>query len=63
MQFTLFVVLNKSSLWNLKLQAPFGGEQFTLPQQEKSLQKFFSVFFFAVTIGNMISTGMKIKIN
>ncbi|XP_035702259.1 peptide transporter family 1 isoform X2 [Folsomia candida] len=36
--------------------APFGGEQFKLPAQAKYLQQFFSVFFFAVTVGNMIST-------
>ncbi|OXA44992.1 Peptide transporter family 1 [Folsomia candida] len=36
--------------------APFGGEQFTLPQQALRLQQFFSIFFVATTIGNMLST-------
>ncbi|ODN00565.1 Solute carrier family 15 member 2 [Orchesella cincta] len=36
--------------------APLGGEQFILPQQENQLKQFFSLFFFAITIGNMIST-------
>ncbi|CAL8070263.1 unnamed protein product [Orchesella dallaii] len=36
--------------------APLGGEQFILPQQENQLKHFFSLFFFVITIGNMIST-------
>jgi len=33
-----------------------GGEQFVLPAQEKILKQFFSVFLFAVSIGNMVAT-------
>jgi hypothetical protein len=44
-------------LLNGNQQAPFGGEQFLVPQQERQMKQFFSVFFFAMTVGNMISTG------
>lgn len=34
----------------------FGGDQFVLPQQEDQLQKFFSIFYFAINSGSFIST-------
>jgi solute carrier family 15 (oligopeptide transporter), member 1 len=36
--------------------AAFGGEQFKLPQQEKQLVKFFSIFYFVINAGSLIST-------
>lgn len=36
--------------------AAFGGDQFTLPQQEDQLQKFFSIFYFAINSGSFVST-------
>ncbi|XP_014252381.1 peptide transporter family 1-like [Cimex lectularius] len=33
----------------------FGGDQFVLPQQEKQLQKFFSLFYFSINAGSVIS--------
>jgi len=38
--------------------AAFGGDQFTLPQQERQLQTFFSIFYFAINAGSLISTIM-----
>lgn len=37
--------------------APFGAEQFILPQQKLRLQQYFSVFFIATTVGNMAATS------
>ena len=34
----------------------FGGDQFVLPQQEHLLKKFFSMFYFAINAGGLIST-------
>lgn len=34
----------------------FGGDQFVLPEQEDHLQKFFSLFYFAINIGSLLST-------
>lgn len=34
----------------------FGGDQFKLPQQEKQLASFFSVFYFSINAGSLIST-------
>ncbi|XP_043216312.1 solute carrier family 15 member 2-like isoform X1 [Amphibalanus amphitrite] len=34
----------------------FGGDQFVLPQQELQLQQFFSIFYFAINAGSLIST-------
>ncbi|XP_024944232.1 solute carrier family 15 member 1 isoform X3 [Cephus cinctus] len=34
----------------------FGGDQFILPQQERYLSVFFSVFYFAINSGSLIST-------
>lgn len=34
----------------------FGGDQFVIPQQELQLQRFFSVFYFAINAGSFIST-------
>lgn len=34
----------------------FGGDQFVLPQQERHLEAFFSVFYFAINAGSLIST-------
>ncbi|KAK3927862.1 Peptide transporter family 1 [Frankliniella fusca] len=36
--------------------ASFGGEQFTVPQQAKQLAGFFSVFYFSINAGSLIST-------
>ena len=34
----------------------FGGDQFILPAQEKALATFFSIFYFSINAGSMIST-------
>ena len=34
----------------------FGGDQFQLPEQERQLQTFFSVFYFSINAGSFIST-------
>nr|XP_018914464.1 PREDICTED: peptide transporter family 1-like isoform X1 [Bemisia tabaci] len=34
----------------------FGGDQFVLPQQERQLQQFFSIFYFSINAGSVIST-------
>ena len=34
----------------------FGGDQFKLPEQERQLQTFFSVFYFSINSGALIST-------
>jgi len=34
----------------------FGGDQFVLPQQERQLEAFFSVFYFSINAGSLIST-------
>nr|AAC47465.1 oligopeptide transporter 1 [Drosophila melanogaster] len=36
--------------------SPFGGEQFSLPAQSFQLAKFFSLFYFAINAGSLIST-------
>ncbi|XP_015515414.2 peptide transporter family 1 isoform X1 [Neodiprion lecontei] len=36
--------------------AAFGGDQFLLPQQEKYLITFFSLFYFSINTGSLIST-------
>lgn len=36
--------------------AAFGGDQFVLPQQEVQLAAFFSVFYFSINAGSLIST-------
>uniref|UniRef100_A0A6P7G229 Peptide transporter family 1-like isoform X1 n=2 Tax=Diabrotica virgifera virgifera TaxID=50390 RepID=A0A6P7G229_DIAVI len=36
--------------------AAFGGDQFRLPQQEKDLERFFSLFYFSINAGSLIST-------
>lgn len=36
--------------------ATFGGDQFILPQQEKYLVTFFSVFYFSINSGSLISS-------
>jgi len=36
--------------------AAFGGDQFVLPQQEKQLATFFSIFYFSINLGSMFST-------
>lgn len=33
-----------------------GGDQFALPQQERLLAQFFSIFFFSVNLGSLLST-------
>lgn len=34
----------------------FGGDQFVLPQQELQLTRFFSLFYFSINAGSLIST-------
>lgn len=34
----------------------FGGDQFVLPQQERQLTQFFSIFYFSINAGSLIST-------
>ena len=34
----------------------FGGDQFKLPEQERQLQTFFLLFYFAINGGALIST-------
>lgn len=34
----------------------FGGDQFVLPQQERLLTQFFSIFYFSINTGSLIST-------
>lgn len=34
----------------------FGGDQFVLPQQALQLQRFFSIFYFSINAGSLIST-------
>ncbi len=34
----------------------FGGDQFVRPQQERQLEQFFSVFYFSINAGSLIST-------
>ncbi|XP_034242567.1 peptide transporter family 1-like isoform X2 [Thrips palmi] len=36
----------------------FGGEQFALPQQARQLAAFFSVFYFSINAGSLISTWL-----
>jgi len=36
----------------------FGGDQFKLPQQERQLQTFFSVFYFSINAGSLIGTSL-----
>lgn len=34
----------------------FGGDQFVVPQQERQLATFFSLFYFSINTGSLIST-------
>lgn len=34
----------------------FGGDQFVLPQQEQQLRSFFSIFYFSINAGSVISS-------
>lgn len=34
----------------------FGGDQFTLPQQARQLASFFSIFYFSINAGSLLST-------
>lgn len=36
----------------------FGGDQFKLPEQSHQLEKFFSLFYFAINAGSLISTTL-----
>jgi len=38
--------------------AAFGGDQFKLPEQTRQLQTFFSIFYFSINAGSLISTIM-----
>ena len=35
--------------------AAFGGDQFKLPEQTRQLQTYFSIFYFAINAGSLIS--------
>lgn len=35
---------------------PLGGDQFILPQQERLMAQFFSIYFFSVNLGSLMST-------
>lgn len=35
---------------------PFGAEQFVLPQHQKHLIKYYSIFYFLITFGGLLST-------
>lgn len=37
---------------------PFGGDQFVLPQQEKLLASYFSIFYLSVNLGSFISSAI-----
>ncbi|RZF47087.1 hypothetical protein LSTR_LSTR004487 [Laodelphax striatellus] len=34
----------------------FGGDQFAVPEQERQLQQFFSIFYFSINVGSMFGT-------
>ena len=36
----------------------FGGDQFKMPEQERQLQSFFSLFYFFINFGSLIGTFM-----
>ncbi|CAI6368144.1 unnamed protein product [Macrosiphum euphorbiae] len=36
----------------------FGGDQFVLPDQEDRLQMFFSIFYFAINLGSLLSSSI-----
>lgn len=36
----------------------FGGDQFKIPEQAKQLATFFSIFYFAINAGSLISTWL-----
>lgn len=38
--------------------AAFGGEQFKMPEQARQLATFFSLFYFAINAGSLISTSV-----
>lgn len=38
--------------------APFGGDQFVLPQQQKLIASYFALFYFAINLGSLISTAI-----
>lgn len=38
--------------------AAFGGDQFKLPEQAKQLGFFFSLFYFAINAGSLLSTSI-----
>ncbi|XP_022167051.1 peptide transporter family 1-like isoform X2 [Myzus persicae] len=38
--------------------AAFGGDQFVLPDQEDRLQMFFSIFYFAINLGSLLSSAI-----
>ncbi|XP_022177651.1 solute carrier family 15 member 1-like [Myzus persicae] len=38
--------------------AAFGGEQFVMPDQEDCLQMYFSIFYFTVNLGSLLSTSI-----
>lgn len=38
--------------------AAFGGDQFKMPEQAKQMQSYFSLFYFAINSGSLISTSI-----
>jgi len=36
----------------------FGGDQFVLPDQEDRLKMFFSIFYFAINLGSLLSSAI-----
>ena len=36
----------------------FGGDQFKMPEQERQLQTFFSIFYFSINAGSLLSTAI-----
>lgn len=38
--------------------AAFGGEQFKMPEQAKQLATFFSLFYFSINAGSLLSTSI-----
>ncbi len=52
--FALFIIA--SGIGGIKpCVSAFGGEQFVRPQQDKQLRQYFSVFYFCMSVGGVIS--------
>ena len=55
-KFCLTLFLQNQKEQQQLIVSAFGGDQFKLPEQERQLQTFFSVFYFAINAGSLIST-------